>query len=107
MASTTIALVRSHHHGHSSDVPWPWIVGYIAIGLIAWVIAAVLLVRHEQAASAHPVDGEQRGMAVVGGMVAGIAWPLGLVAYGVWRIVQRLTTPRVDLTKNSDRHPVT
>lgn len=100
MASTTVIIPVHSGHGHGSDVPWPWIAGYIAIALIVWLGVAVACVRRQQAQSSQPIDNDDKIEAVLAGMTAAIGWPLTLVGYGIWRIVQRLTAPRIDLTKN-------
>lgn len=105
MTTTVIVPVHSGH-GHSSDVPWPWIVGYIAIALVFWVVASVLVVRHESAKEAarprpRQLDGEDKAMHVAVAGAAATLWPLALVGYGIWRLVQRLTEPRVDLDKKN------
>ncbi|MFI1485768.1 hypothetical protein [Streptomyces sp. NPDC020747] len=102
MASATLALIRSNHHGHGSDVPWQFIVGYIAIGLVAWFVTAVLVLRHDQAKKGRPVDSEDRFVAVFSGLVSFIGWPLVVVGYGIWRAVEHYTRQPVDLTKNAE-----
>ncbi|MFE1767249.1 hypothetical protein ACFW81_23900 [Streptomyces angustmyceticus] len=91
-------------HGRDVDIPWPWIVGYITVGLVAWIVAAIVITRHEKAEIAasdyrSSFDKDDSVMALVIGMLAGALWPLSIAGYGVWLVVQRFTRDRVDLTK--------
>ncbi|GAA4824414.1 hypothetical protein [Streptomyces ziwulingensis] len=99
MDSTALALIRSNHHGRGGDVPWQVVVGYIAIGLIGWVITATLFLRHEQAKSSKTVDSDAKVMAVLMGMTAAIGWPLAVVGFGIWKIVERFISDPVAMTK--------
>ena len=82
-------------HGRDVDISWPWIVGYIAIGLIVWVVVAIVLIRHEKAQVA--VNGYEHSgkdcavLAILGGSIAALGWPLVTVGYVVWLIVRRFT----------------
>lgn len=97
-----IIIPSGHHHG-GSDVSWPWIVGYIAVGLIVWVVAAIVLIRHEKAEAAAngygQPDKDYAVLAILGGSIAALGWPLAAVGYVVWLIVRRFTRNRVDLDK--------
>lgn len=100
MASSMLALVRSNHHGHGSDVPWQFIVGYVTIGLIGWLITAILFVRHEQAKTDKPADADDKVMAVMTGMITFVGWPLVIVAVGVWKAIGTFTRQPVNMTKS-------
>lgn len=99
MASTPLALVHSNHHGHGGDVPWQFVVGYIAIGLIGWLVTAIVVLRHEQAESNKPADTDDKIMAVFTGAGTFIGWPLVIVGYGIWKIVERFVRQPVDMAK--------
>lgn len=85
------AIIHSHHH--SSQIPTPWLLGYITIGILAWLATAIILIRHEQATSHEPADNDTKFMAIVGGLIGGIAWPLAIIGGAIWLIIQRLTQP--------------
>lgn len=99
MASTTLALVRSGHHGHGSDLPWQVVVGYVAVGLIGWLVTAILVIRHEQAKTGKPADSDDKIVAVFAGAITLIGWPLVIVAVGIWKAIEAFTRQPVDMTK--------
>ncbi|MEU6990386.1 hypothetical protein ABZ953_06945 [Streptomyces sp. NPDC046465] len=99
MAASTFTPVHSNHHGNGGDVPWQIIVGYIAVGLIGWLVTAVLVIRHEQAKSGKPADVDDKIMAVAMGLVTCVGWPLVIVGYGVWKAIEAFTRQPVNMTK--------
>ncbi|MFJ8677278.1 hypothetical protein [Streptomyces sp. NPDC093589] len=96
-------VIPGHSHGGDIDIPWLWIVGYAAVGVIAWIVAAIILTRHGKAEAESPYGSsftkDDAAMSIVAGMVAGAVWPLTIAAYGVWRIVRHFTQDRVSLSK--------
>lgn len=101
MASSTLALVRSTHHGHGGDVPWQFVVDYAAIGLIGWFVTAILVIRHEQVKSGNPADADDKVVAVVTGAITFVGWPLVIVAVSVWKAIEAFTRQPVNLTKSN------
>lgn len=99
MASSTLALVRSNHHGHGSDVPWQIVVGYIVVGLIGWLVTAILVIRHEQAKTGKTADADDKIVAVMTGLLTFVGWPLVLIGVGVWKAIETFIRQPVDLTK--------
>lgn len=100
MASTPLALVRSGHHGHGGEVPWQFVVGYAAVGLIGWLVTAILVIRHEQAKTGKPADADDKIVAVFAGSITFVAWPLVIVAVGIWKAIEAFTHQPVDMTKS-------
>ena len=99
MASTPLALVHSNHHGHGVDIHWQYVVAYTAIGLLGWLVTAVLVLRHEQATKNKPIDADDKIMAVFTGAGTFVGWPFVLIGFGIWRIVERFVRPPVNMAK--------
>ncbi|WP_394436275.1 hypothetical protein [Streptomyces sp. SGAir0957] len=100
--ATSVILAR-HHHGNDVDIPWPYWTGYIAIGLMVWLVAAALVARHMRAETEKDLTSEDLITATAMGFCAAIMWPLTLVGAAVWKVLTRLVLPRVNLTKGPQR----
>lgn len=99
----TSVIVTRHHHGDDLNIPWPYWTGYIAIGLIVWLVAAIIFARHEQADSDKDMGAEDLAIAVAIGFCAAMIWPLTIAGVAVWTVLKRLVLPRVNLTKGRQR----
>lgn len=84
--------------------------GLIAIAyfVVAFIVAVAVLRRlhaHELAEVAksefHTYDGEARVWNTLGAVCAGVAWPLIVLGYAVWRVA---FPPRVPPTVEDERH---
>ncbi|GAA2838387.1 hypothetical protein RMN57_13105 [Kitasatospora sp. CM 4170] len=75
-----IIVPQPAHHGPSSNVPTGYVVGYIAIALIVWAVATYLLARHDRDTDAF--------LAVMGGALAAVCWPLTFLAVPFWLIAR-------------------
>ncbi|MYY79770.1 MULTISPECIES: hypothetical protein [unclassified Streptomyces] len=97
MATTVIPINTSDSHG--GDIPWQYVVGYITIGLIVWLITAILILRHDLTDSGEPIDNDEKILAVMMGLVTAAVWPLALVGFAIWKIVERAIRQPVNMTK--------
>ncbi|MFD7413504.1 hypothetical protein [Kitasatospora purpeofusca] len=66
--------------GGGSNMPTAYLIGYIAIALAVWAVATYILARNDKDMDAF--------LAVMGGSVAAICWPLTFLAVPFWLLAK-------------------
>ncbi|MEU2603266.1 hypothetical protein [Streptomyces albus] len=77
-----------HSDGDGGDVPLPWVLGYFACALLFWIIGAIWFIRREQSRG-NDMERDEQVLAVVTAGCASALWPLAILGYGVWLLVER------------------
>ncbi|WP_282790916.1 hypothetical protein [Streptomyces sp. CC224B] len=80
-------------------MPWQYVVGYIAIGLFAWLVTAILILRRDLTGSGEPIDNDEKILAVMMGLVTAAVWPLALVGFAIWKLIGHFVRQPVSMTK--------